>query len=194
MTTPRIASLAASIFLALATSAQGQAPVDYFPAGTLGATPANHDFVEGWFGRHLLAMGEPSLLPSPGAARRAIRFLRLPTWGHPVSIRIERTDAGMTLVRRELSGQGGYAPGTLASERTRAVSAAAWARIESRAAAAGGWSAPSITDFRGTDGEEWVIERVDGARYQVLDRWTPTQDPAGRAFVALCAALEELAR
>jgi hypothetical protein len=186
-----LALLTLATGLTLATSAMAQTP-SYFPARAFGP-PRVHDLVVRWYSSHLRAMGEPSLLAMRGRDRHVVRFLKLPTWGPPEAIRVERRGDTVTLVHRVLSGQGGYDPGHLATDQTRTLTRADWARLEQAIASADGWTAPTRTDFRGRDGEQWVVELVDGDRYHVLDRWTPTEDASAARFVALCALLSRLA-
>lgn len=183
-----------SLILALTTLASitmAQAP-SYFPAHAFGP-PRVHDFVVGWYSSHLRAMGEPSLLAMRGHDRHVVRFLKLPTWGPPEAIRVERRGDSVSLVHRVLSGQGGYDPGHLATDESRTLDVADWTALERAIASADGWTAPTRTDFMGMDGEQWIVELVDGERYHVLDRWTPTQDPSAAHYVSLCALLARLA-
>lgn len=180
-----LAALVASPTMAQATR--------YFPDHAFGP-PRVHDFVDRWYSSHLRAMGEPSLLAMRGHDRHVVRFLKLPTWGRPEAIRIERRGVSVTLVHRVLSGQGGYDPGHLATDETRTLAVADWVSLERAIASADAWAAPTRTDFMGADGEQWIVELVDGERYHVLDRWTPTEDPSAARYVELCERLARLAR
>ena len=68
-----------------------------------------------WYPQHWDAAGEPSLYERSRAATTAgtstLRFTWLPTFHHPVIVRIERSGKEAKLVAKQLSGEGGYEPG-----------------------------------------------------------------------------------
>ncbi len=176
--------------LAFAVSASAQS-TDYFPDGVFG--PRTHDYVERWYSRHLSTMGEPSLYAIRGHDRHVVRLLRLPTWGAPTAIRAERDARGITLTRRTLSGQGGYDPGHLASESTRTLRPEDWQAIERALRDGQVFELPATSDL-GNDGEQWILEVVDGDRYHVVDRWTAEGTPDEPALRRIGELLERLAR
>ena len=92
---------------------------------------------DGWYGRHLTAMGERALCPSASAT--SYRFLWLRTFHHPVAIRVDRTDTGSFLTAHELSGAGGYKPGSLIRTQARALSDSEWSTLERAIFAAEFW-------------------------------------------------------
>jgi hypothetical protein len=134
-----------------------------------------------WYSRQLHALNEPSLsemAASPSA--EVYRFLWLRSFHHPIAIRLEvRPDGTGVLTTRIASGAGGYAPGKLIRDSTRALTKAdtytALAKINSD----GFWEAPNpVDDQGGTDGSQWVIEGVRDGKYHVVDRWTPSKGVA----------------
>lgn len=176
------------LLLVLAAVSASAQPVDYYPDGVFGP----RSIAERWYSRHLAAMGEPSLYAMRGRHRQAIRFLLLPTWDHPIAIRVERGPGGVTLTRRVLSGQGGYDPGRLASETTRALRPEDWRAIESALRDARFFEQPATSQL-GRDGTQWIVEVVDGDRYHVVDRWTAQGTPDDPGLARLSALLERLA-
>lgn len=176
---------AAVLFATVSASAQS---VDYFPDGIFGP----RSIAERWYSRHLAAMGEPSLHAMRGRGRRAIRLLLLPTWDHPVAVRVEHGPRGVELTRRTLSGQGGYDPGRLASETTRSLRVEDWRAIESALRDARFFEQPA-TSHLGRDGTQWIVEVVDGDRYHVVDRWTAQGTPDDAALARISALLLRLA-
>lgn len=181
--------LPALVALALALPVAAQT-VDYFPDGIFG--PRTHAFVERWYSRHLSAMGEPSLYALRGHDRHVVRLLRLPTWGHPIAIRVERTATGATLTRRELSGQGGYDPGRIASDSTRTLRREDWRAIDAALRGARFFEAPALGPL-GMDGTQWILEVVDGDAYHVVDRWTMEGAPTEPELQRIGALLDRLA-
>ena len=101
------------------------APDSYFPPGAfaIGDLPIGRGDISGklakWFSEHLRAMDEPSLWAMSRDDRHAVvyRFLWLPTWGRPVSVRIERLGDEATLSLVQLDGSGGYDPGEIAVDK-----------------------------------------------------------------------------
>src|SRR4051794_37575604 len=82
---------------------RANADTEYFPprAFVLESPPGDRKDISGsladGFSRHLRAMNEPSLWKSSHGDKgpSTYRFLWLPTWGHPVAVRIERTNNGV---------------------------------------------------------------------------------------------------
>src|SRR6266513_1649114 len=68
---------------------------------------------EGWYGRILREMREPVLSRERRDSLPVYRFLWIPTWYHPVVVRIEAGPNGYRLTSKSLSGAGGYDPGSL---------------------------------------------------------------------------------
>lgn len=118
-------------------------------------------------------MGERALCPS--ASGTTYRFLWLRTFHHPVVIRVDRTDTGSFLAAHELSGAGGYEPGTVIRAEARALSDSEWSTLERAISAAEFWQLAtySAANPAGLDGSQWIVEGVRGDRYHVIDRWTP---------------------
>lgn len=179
-----------SVLASLVTMTASAQTVDYFPDGIFG--PRTHAFVEGWYSRHLAAMGEPSLYAMRGRDRRVVRFLLLPTWGRPVAIRVERDARGVTLTRTQLSGSGGYDPGQVAAQTTRTLRPEDWRAIEAALRDARFFDQPVRSDL-GMDGTQWIVEVVDSDRYHVVDRWTEDGTPRDAALARVGALLTRLA-
>ena len=76
-------------------------------------------FDELWYSKHLEAMGESSLWKLSQRDRDATvyRLLWLPSFHHPVCVRIATTGGGTKLHARVLDGKGGYEPGRVAIDR-----------------------------------------------------------------------------
>jgi hypothetical protein len=143
------------------------------------------DFQAGWYAKALRRMGEPSLARAPIAAR-VYRFTILPTWGHPVSVRMT---AGEVIEAKRLDGFGGYEPGRLAEQVSLKLSAEQMNQFRSLFGKLAFWQMPFDVPDRGFDGSEWILEAVELGKYHVVARWSPSlqTDRRGlRAFVDLC--------
>lgn len=164
----------------------------YWPAGFFSADNAGLDrHTAEWFGGHLAAMGEPSFHDARASGVESYRFIHLPTWGHPVVVRVDARGDAITVTHRILSGQGGYAPGELTTDVTRPIGAAELEAIRASLDRAGYWELPRDAE-RGMDGEEWIIEAVRDGRHHLVDRWTPSPEGEHARFVAACEVLRGL--
>jgi len=108
------------------------------------------------------------------------RFLWLPTFDHPVVVRVVLSgDDGCEIVVKVLSGQGGYEPGHLTRADVHRLSAKERADVAEVIEVTGFWSLPVQAEegFIGVDGEQWIVEGVRSADYHVVDRWSPKGGP-----------------
>lgn len=152
----------------------------FFPPGLLG-TEGNSDFVTRWYSSHLIAMDEPSLWEASMAEEAEIyRFLWLPTFDHPVVVRVVLSgDRGSEIVVKLLSGQGGYEPGHLIRADGHPLSPKEQAGVAELIETSGFWSLPVQAEagLIGVDGEQWIVEGVRPDDYHVADRWSPENGP-----------------
>ncbi|MDG2207028.1 MAG: hypothetical protein P8K78_03905 [Pirellulales bacterium] len=91
-----------------------QSPSDVIlPSATLPQSDQKRDpeffsRMDRWYAIHLAAMKEPLLSTNEwGSNSDLFRFLYLPSFDHPIVIRIEKTGDEVTLVSKRLSGKGG---------------------------------------------------------------------------------------
>ena len=136
----------------------------------------------------LAAMKEPSL--SCGAANTAYRFTWLRTFSAPIAFRVTRKGENFSLTSIETDGKGGYAPGRVKRRETRVVTLSQAQPLLDAIGVTDFWNIATerIPPDVGTDGSQWIIEAVDGTRYHVVERWTPSQEPVhdiGLAFIKL---------
>ncbi len=177
---PRSASHVAG----MATASLPECPTNmsemfFFPQGTFGPTEGRFDqdeFRRTWYSKHLRAMNEPSL--SCGDTNGdSYRFLWLRTFHAPIAVRIDRTPEKSTISAVQLSGAGGYDPGSIADRTTRDLSAQ---NVDSLLAAfdtADFWHLPSWKTSMGADGAQWIVEARSRGQYHVVDRWSPKAGP-----------------
>ena len=194
--------------LASATLAPGGAHAagpDYFPKSFLEPSVTCPGFptkqvvlneVEaGWFPRHWQAADEPSLyaqsLSHTPSVARTYRFTWLRSFDPPVVVRIDvGADGRMRLVAKQLSGAGGYAPGRIAKQVRRDLSASEQARIAAVLDRTHVLESPPIacsTEIN-LDGAQWIFESSEPGSYRFVNRWSPGDGPvreAGLAFLNL---------
>ncbi|MDH7971271.1 hypothetical protein QH494_03685 [Sphingomonas sp. AR_OL41] len=144
-------------------------------------------FEQEWFSKHLRAADETPLYSATASstAKRVVRFTWLRSFSPPVTVRLtERKDGGWHLVAKQLSGRGGYDPGTVDKVVDRALSATEAANLE------GLMSRAALPDLSGdceigVDGAQWIIERSDAKGYHFINRWSPSDGPVRKVGLFL---------
>lgn len=149
-------------------------------------------FTADWYGKHLRAMGEPSLWTASSRGETAYRFLWLRTWGRPIAVRVTFDGAKAHLYATRLSGDGGYDPGKVDVRRDRDLALGDWQHIEAALASAS-YDTTDVAGDMGLDGAQWIIERAKGGKYRLVERWTPTKTGKYAAFRAACDVFVDLA-
>jgi hypothetical protein len=162
--------------------------VPFFPPEVRGEEKGISPGEVEWYSKHLAAMGEPALWLWRDRDMTAYRLLWLPSFDHPVCVRIDRTGDGARLQARVLDGKGGYEPGQVAVEKRLALDSAQWSNLVRHLEAASFWDIPTkLKGDGGCDGDQLIIEGIKGGKYHVVDRWEP--DPA---YAALCRTMLDL--
>lgn len=166
-----------------------QAHSDYFPKGAFSDScsdkNANKNCKEDsdklWdslFSIHLRTMKELPLLKTSASAAEVYRFLYLPSFNHPVVVRIERSNGRYRLVVKELDGVPSWtAPGKLIKNESRNLSSKEWNRFIGYLDKISFWTLATNGDSPGLDGADYVLEAVRGKEYHVVHRWS-SQYPA----------------
>jgi hypothetical protein len=134
------------------------------------------DFESGWYSRPLRTASEPSLyqtsLKPRGGQDERLRFTWLRSFHPPVIVRIEMGQAPR-LIATQLSGAGGYAPGTVEKRIDRALTSQEVANLRAVLSRTQVIAMAPRDCNRGMDGAEWIIEDVDSRGYHFIDRWSP---------------------
>jgi hypothetical protein len=142
-------------------------------------------------------MQEPSLskLADQDHTATVYRFLWLPSFHDPVSVRFIKSGDGMILHAVRLNRrQGGYEPGRIVASKTARLTRAHWERIASHLEKAKFWTLPTHKrqPFGGlvVDGDTLVVEGVNDGKYHFVVRHSL---PGGN-FVDLCRAMLFMSR
>ncbi len=141
--------------------------------------PRLSPFVMAWYSQHLAASGEPSLYAasrSGQAGVRQIRFTWLPTFHHPATVRVLITGNEYRLIARELSGMGGYEPGTTGKSLDRLLAQPEKEQIDN-ALASDLFSADPEECMVGIDGARWIFESAQSGNYKFGERFSPSKGP-----------------
>lgn len=157
-------------------------PVSVFAETYFPITRATEFELGSWYPTHLKAMREPSLYLRLAKPIEEFRFLYLPTFHHPVSIRLTRSGQKASLRVVMLSGKGGYAPGRILIECRRELSPEERRRFEVLLSRSRFWESPNGEEPGAMDGSVWLFEASGGYRYRLLERWTPTYDTRKRGL------------
>jgi hypothetical protein len=139
-----------------------------------------------WYGKHLRAMGEPSLLEVDNPDTETYRFLWLRSFDHPISVRIERIGYSFSLKSVELSGTGGYDPGKNVRMDNVEIFSDQWCRFTSLMDKMQYWEQPTSSGYSlGRDGAQWILEGVNDGRYHIIHRWSPRDEALREACIYL---------
>lgn len=144
----------------------------------------------------LQAVKEPEFCTEPIPEHiHSYRILWLPTWRHPVFVRIEVQDDGTaTLYLKTLSGLGGYELGGLETDVTRKLSFDEEGDLFETLADIDFWHLPTRvedSDEMVLDGIIWVIEGVrDGNCHLVARTSSPLTDIVSRYLLGDVAKLK----
>ena len=134
-----------------------------------------------WYPHHWDAADEPSLyersLAPATAGKSAVRFTWLPTFHHPVIVRVERSGQDARLIAKQLSGEGGYEPGKVEREVTRQLSVAEIAKFDAILSSTKVLEQRATECDSGLDGSQWIVEGIDRDGYHYVNRWSPKEGP-----------------
>jgi hypothetical protein len=149
-----------------------------------------------WYSMFLTAMNEPALkvLAKKDRTTTVYRFLCLPAFHDPISVRFVKSARGVTLTAVRLKLDHEYQPVRVVARRSAELTLAQWERIAKQLAKARFWDLPTNQrePFGGfsVDGHLLVIEGVNEGRYHVVQR----SNPPGGNFVDLCQAMLFMSR
>ncbi len=126
---------------------------------------------------------ESPIAPATNPNAEIYRIFIVPTFYHPLSIRVEKSGNNYVLRAKRLSGQGGYGWGTLKGEERRRLSEREWQSLLNLLNETSFWSLPTgDKEFEPNekgevticlDSTSWILEGVSGGKYHVVDRYCP---------------------
>lgn len=179
------------LFFTFFLSAQAWADISYFPI-TEDRKKGNgvSAFESEWYGKSLRIMNEPNLQEAVVRPEAAVyRLTILPTWGNAITVRAEQQGNIYQLISSRLDGQAGFDPGKLAEQERVILSVADSQALDALISKLRFFQQPSGEEVLGEDGDQWILEGVQGGKYHVIRRWSAsTYDPEKRKlgdFLAL---------
>lgn len=129
-----------------------------------------------WYSKHLKALQEPILF-NQSTEKQIFRFTWLRSFHNPIAIRLEKSNDNVILYWKLCSGAGGYEPGDLIINRSKELSSKEWNEFNSMIKQSSFWSSKSVVnEILGIDGAQWILEGINMGNYQVVDRWTPSEN------------------
>jgi hypothetical protein len=112
-------------------------------------------------------------LPSLPDESESYRFLWLRSFHRPIAIHVWRTGSKHFIVAKELTGAGGYEPGSLDLTIAHQLSAEEWMTFLIYLDDARYWQMPTSDRRIGQDGAQWILEGYRDHYYHVVNRWSP---------------------
>jgi hypothetical protein len=156
---------------------------------------------DAWYGSQLRAGGEGPLCAEASPTDEVYRLAWIPSFHHTVIVRVEKRGSDYSFSAAQLSGAGGYEPGTLGDKVSESLSESEWNVWLELLSQSRFWRAHTIaddtvfdasgkrTELVGLDGAEWLLEAVRGGEYHAVDRWSPLANGPDAAFRRACSWL-----
>jgi hypothetical protein len=128
------------------------------------------DYTRAWFQKYLRAMKEPSLRELAGKDRTATvyRFLWLPSFHDPISVRFVKSDRGVILHAVRLKLDDNYRPVRIVERKSIELKTVHWKRIANHLEKARFWDLP--TEKRAPFGREILDGHILGVFARVVFR------------------------
>jgi hypothetical protein len=170
--------LALALGVAASAGDSARPPTPFFP----GATPGEQGGATGpgaprYSSRHLAAMDEPPLwiVSRREHAETVYRWFWLPTFEHPICVRVGKKLDGAELKVIVLDGKGGYAPGQIALEKSLRLRQDQWEKIAQGVEKLGFWgmSTQEMRNFGVDDGTLLSLEGIRPGGHHVVFRSSP---------------------
>ncbi len=135
-------------------------------------SPAEQFRISERFRKTLSAFNELQIAPASNPDGEMYRAFVVPTFYHPLSVRVERDGRGYVLAAKRLSGQGGYGWGTLKDQTKRRLNEKEWQTLLNLLNETSFWTLPSEDqgfepNEKGEvticlDGASWTLEGISG--------------------------------
>ncbi len=99
----------------------------------------------------------------------SFRFVCIPSFRHPMCIRIEHKKGETILYAKVTSGAGGYHPGKLVIDSKSLMSAEKYAEFRSKLQSTKFFEQTEDQEEDVSDGNQWVFEGNDGGKYHLVN-------------------------
>lgn len=151
--------------------------IDCPPGGPGFPFDGKGSFVRTWYAKQWRALKDRGLCDEVGDAGQAWRFTFVPSFNPSVAVIIKEYKDSILMEAKRLDGAGGYEPGELVADTTFALSSEEWLHFKMLLDGSGFLTeVKTDSGVDGLDGAQWVLEWTNGAKYHVVDLWTPRAD------------------
>lgn len=170
----------------------------YFPTGVFEQV-YKHSIRDKWYSNALRSLQEPSLFALRNDPSLQIyRFLRLSSFGHPISVRLTiNADGSSSIVTRSVDNSPGFltnpasVTGRLIMDTSTPVDKEQTEKVLEHLQRVAFWEMTTDEEEQPRrlgsrshtapvlrhDGSQWILEGIRGGKYHVVDRWSPKQNP-----------------
>jgi len=158
------------------------------PSPKSDGAPVVSEFEDRWYSKYLSAAAEPSLYQRGQRPRNGdvIRFTWLRSFDPPIIVRVEGLGAASPqLIAKQLSGPGGYEPGTVNKRIDRHLSPVEATALRRMLLRTNVFDLPALDCNGGMDGAEWIIEGAGTDGYRFVARWSPESGKVRETGLAL---------
>ena len=154
----------------------------YFPDNIFSERQDLHDFTYAWYTKHLSALGEPSIYQlSKNKDMKVFRFTLLPSFDHPIAVRIVINQDGTGILYAKMTdGKGGYDPGKISNTVEKKINKDIVKEFLNVIESENFWQLPTNKEVLGLDGEQWIVEGLSNGHYHLADRWSPEKGSVRR--------------
>jgi hypothetical protein len=171
--------------------AHGYFPAEFGKPNRTCGYPLIGDIEREWYPRQWRAAYEPSfhaLERCEALPEFALRFSYIPSFDPSVFIRVQSDNDGLSLIAKELTGAGGYDPGSLGRSKKIRLTDRQASELRSMLESGALFGEQPDTCELGFDGSQWIFETVDKDGYKLVKRWSPDEGAAydlGRFLIEL---------
>ncbi|MBA2340923.1 MAG: hypothetical protein H0V88_11045 [Pyrinomonadaceae bacterium] len=182
-----IIGTAAAFWFYQSTSSKRCAYDNYFPVGAFSQSDRKVE----WITQFYSAMME-SPLSCLDEDTEAYRFLFLPSFEPPASVRIWREGDQKYIEVKQLSSVGlpQYGAKDLKVNVTRSITEQEWDRFQELLRKTNFWSMPTEDGRIGLDGASFLLEGYKSGQHHVVNRWLPED----QNYLDACSYLLEISR
>lgn len=105
---------------------------------------------------------------------KVFRFTLLPSFDHPIAVRIVINQDGTGILYAKMTdGKGGYDPGKISKTVERKINKDIVKEFLNVIESENFWQLPTNKEVRGLDGDQWIVEGLSDGHYHLVDRWSP---------------------
>jgi hypothetical protein len=133
---------------------------------------------------------EPTFLTLYESDDEAYRFVWIRSFDEPITLRIQKSLAKISLTVKRSVGEGGFKHGGLIVDQSKDISILAWMKFKSLLEKECFWMMETGDREFGIDGATWLLEGRRENRYHFVCKWSPTKGK----FREACLYLLELSK